>query len=323
MGSITKTKTGYRAIVRLGKYRNNPIQKCFKNHRDAKVFIRNQEGLIVNGKCSNSKYPTLNEAFDRYLATVSSKKKTSYYESKIINKFKRELLFADKKLNLITTSEMVAYRDTYLDTHKVSTWQRNLTILKHLWKIAQLEWGYELKNIFFFARKLPKPEPRFRRLTKRELNLLLKGDYTSQLMKNIISLALETGMRRGEILNIKNEHILKNTLLIPLRKNGQKNSQIPLTIRAKEILINSRLPFLIKSEGLKSSWRRMCYKYDIKDLHFHDLRHEALSRYLENGLSIQEVQVISGHKDINTLMNVYGNLSVEKISAKMREISLK
>ena len=48
MGSITKTKTGYRAIVRLGKYRNKPIQKCFKNHKDAKLFIRNQEALIIN-----------------------------------------------------------------------------------------------------------------------------------------------------------------------------------------------------------------------------------------------------------------------------------
>ena len=78
MGSITKTKCGYRAIVRLGKYRNNPIQKCFKNHKDAKLFIRNQEALIINGKCSVRKYPTLEEAFKRYLASVSSKKKTYY-----------------------------------------------------------------------------------------------------------------------------------------------------------------------------------------------------------------------------------------------------
>ena len=58
MGSITKTKTGYRAIIRLGKFRNKPIQKCFKNYRDAKLFIQNQEALVINGKCGNSKYPT-------------------------------------------------------------------------------------------------------------------------------------------------------------------------------------------------------------------------------------------------------------------------
>lgn len=115
--------------------------------------------------------------------------------------------FINNPLNLITTADISEYRDSYLQNHKVSTWFRNLTILKHLWKVAQLEWGYELKNIFYFARKLPKPQPRFRRLSHKELTQLIKGNHTSQLMKNIIIVALETGLRRGEILNIKNEHI--------------------------------------------------------------------------------------------------------------------
>ena len=67
----------------------------------------------------------------------------------------------------------------------------------------------------------------------------------------------------------------------------------------------------------KTKRRRLCIKYGIKNLHFHDLRHEALSCYLERGLPIQDVQVISGHKDINTLMNVYANLSAENISNKL------
>ena len=318
MGSITKTKTGYRAIVRLGKYRNNPIQKCFQYHRDAMLFIRNQEALIIKGKKNNIKFPTLREAMDKYLTTVSSKKKTYYYEIKIIKKFQREFTFIEKPLNLVNTTDIAEYRDIYLENHKTSTWQRNLNILKHLWKIAGLEWGFKLKNIFYFAKKLPKPQPRFRRLDKRELKFLIKGNHTSRLMQSIIGIALETGLRRGEILNIRKEHILKDTLIIPLRKNGQANTQIPLSLKAKDILNNCNLPLSIKAEGIKSAWRRMCKKYEIIDLHFHDLRHEALSRYLERGLTIQEVQVISGHKDINTLMNIYSNLEAKKISIKMK-----
>jgi hypothetical protein len=45
MGSITKTKTGYRAIVRLGKYRNKPIQKCFQYHRDANAIYPKSRGV--------------------------------------------------------------------------------------------------------------------------------------------------------------------------------------------------------------------------------------------------------------------------------------
>ena len=320
MGSITKTKTGYRAIVRLGKYRNNPIQKCFKNHKDAKLFIRNKEALITNNKYVNKRHPTLKEAFERYLVSVSSKKKTYYYEQKIIGKFIRELPFICNPLNLITTADISEYRDNYLQSHKVSTWIRNLNILKHLWKVAQLEWGYEIKNIFYFARKLDKPQPRFRRLSHKELTLLLKGNHTSKLMKDIIALALETGLRRGEILNIREEHILNKTLIVPIRKNGQINSQIPLSNKAKDVLMNANLPFFYKSEGLKSAWKRLCDKYEIKDLHFHDLRHEALSRYLEKGLTIQEVQVLSGHKNMNILMRVYSNLDAEKVSERINLI---
>ena len=69
MGSITKTKTGYRAIVRLGKYRNNPIQKCFQYHRDAMLFIRNQEALIIKGKKNDTKLPTLREAIKLFSDT--------------------------------------------------------------------------------------------------------------------------------------------------------------------------------------------------------------------------------------------------------------
>ena len=121
MGSITKTKTGYRAIVRLGKYRNNPIQKCFKNHKDAKLFIRNKEALITNNKYTNKRYPALEEAFERYLTSVSSKKKTYYYEQKIIGKFIREMPFVNKTLEQLTTEDFSKYRDEYLQNHKIST----------------------------------------------------------------------------------------------------------------------------------------------------------------------------------------------------------
>ena len=47
MGSITKTKNGYRAIVRLGKYRNKPIQKCFNNHQDLLKQNHLYQGTLI------------------------------------------------------------------------------------------------------------------------------------------------------------------------------------------------------------------------------------------------------------------------------------
>ena len=77
------------------------------------------------------------------------------------------------------------------------------------------------------------------------------------------------------------------------------------------------LPIRLKSRGIQIKWQRLMAKYEIKDLHFHDLRHEALSRYLEKGVSIQDVQVLSGHKDVRVLMRVYANLRAKDISKKL------
>ena len=50
--------------------------------------------------------------------------------------------------------------------------------------------------------------------------------------------------------------------------------------------------------AVRLAWERLKKKENIKDLHFHDLRHEAISRFFEKGLSIPEVALISGHNDV-------------------------
>ena len=92
-------------------------------------------------------------------------------------------------------------------------------------------------------------------------------------------------MRRGEILNIKLEHIKEQTLLISEIKNGHPRT-IPLTKRALYILENTQFPFPMSANAVRLTWDRLKKKTNIKDPHFHDLRHEAISRFFEKGLSI-------------------------------------
>ena len=134
-------------------------------------------------------------------------------------------------------------------------------------------------------------------------------------VKNIIEIALETGMRRGEILNIKKEHVKNQTLFIPLAKNGHQRT-IPLSKRAYHILKNYDLPFRMSGNAVRLAWERLKNKGNIKDLHFHDLRHEAISRLFEKGLSIPEVSLISGHKDVRMLFR-YTHLKAEDILKKL------
>ena len=320
MGSIVKVGNKYRAIVRVGEFRLNPIQKHFSEKKLAKRFIQEKELEIFKGKYKvDTDYPTLKNLVNRYLVEVSCRKSdfVRKWEAYSLSKFVREFPQINLKIDQLTPQHIGSFRNKYIQGRKISTWLRFLTILKHMWIVAQTEWGYPLDSIFNNLQKLKRPEPRFRRLTDREFTLLTKGNHTVEIMRNIINLALETGLRRGEILGIKDEHIKDNTLVIPVRKNGSINSEIPLTNKAKSILKSMELPIPLHYEGLKSKWRRLVEKYEIKDLHFHDLRHEAISRYLEKGLPIQDVQVISGHKDINILMNVYGNLRASTIASKL------
>jgi integrase len=74
--------------------------------------------------------------------------------------------------------------------------------------------------------------------------------------------------------------------------------------------------FPIHFEALKTAWRRTCDKAGITNLHFHDLRHEATSRFFEKGLNVMEVATITGHKDLRMLQR-YTHLRAEDLARKL------
>ncbi len=141
---------------------------------------------------------------------------------------------------------------------------------------------------------LPKSDKaRTRRLEAGEEQRLLIG--ANDQLQRIITLALETGMRRGEILNIKKSHIdlTLRTLLIPSTKTNESR-MIPLSSAAiaslrEKMSVSQRHSgsvfeltetplFSYTARGLSGAFLKLCRKVKINDLHFHDLRHEATSR---------------------------------------------
>ena len=291
--------------------KNNPrVSKTFSTKEAAKCWARKIERdidlkglLIIN-------YPTLQSIIERYLNEVSINKKgyeAEKYHLKSIQKFK----FILKPLNEITPHDLVCYRKERLFKVSTSTYVREMNIIQHIFSIASKEWGYTMTNPCKLISKPKINNKRDRRLTNDEYNFLIKGNHTNQTLKQIIEVAYETGMRRNEILNILQEQIKGQTLSIPLTKNGDERT-IPLTKRALYILNNTQLPFPMSANAVRLAWDRLKKKRNIKDLHFHDLRHEAISRFFEKGLSIPEVALISGHKDVRMLFR-YTHLIVESL----------
>ena len=210
------------------------------------------------------------------------------------------------------------YRDRALRSLKSSSVNRRLAIISHCFTIAKKEWGYDVVNPVLSIRRPKNPDPRDRRFTKEEINKISTCNRTSPHMKFIIELALETGMRRSEIANVRSEHIKGNTLKIVQAK--VKPRTIPLPPRAVELL-KYNMPIKMSSNAIHLSWVRICKRHSIEDARFHDLRHEALSRMFEvKSLNVPEVQLISGHLEPRTLMRVYANLRPKDLADKLAKM---
>ncbi|WP_396018798.1 site-specific integrase, partial [Escherichia coli] len=110
-----------------------------------------------------------------------------------------------------------------------------------------------------------------------------------QVLYVIFHLALETAMRQGEILSLRWEHVdLQHGVAhLPTTKNGAPRD-VPLSRKARSYLqmlptqLNGNI-FSYTSSGFKSAWRTALHELKIENLHFHDLRHEAISRFFELG----------------------------------------
>lgn len=148
--------------------------------------------------------------------------------------------------------------------------------------------------------------------------------------RRIIGFALETAMRAQEILLAKWSDLKLDagTLFIP--KDNSKTAtarHIPLSSRAREILrdqqaskvagVDRIFPVFTDSDHLAKHFKRICHRAKISDLKFHDLRHEATSRFFERGkLSDMEIMKITGHTQYSTLQR-YANLRSSDLVSKM------
>ena len=157
-----------------------------------------------------------------------------------------------------------------------------------------------------------KDQRRDRRLKDGELDKLLNAAAKRRQTEMVatIKLAIETGMRRGELLRMRWGDIdwAEQSLRIPLTKNGEART-IPLTQTAISVLRSMATPRMRDSDrvfpktgnALRLAWNRLRHRAGLDDFRWHDLRYEATSRLFELGLTAPEVALITGHKSLVTL----------------------
>jgi len=233
---------------------------------------------------------------------------------------------ADKLLIEIKGADLAQWRDRNLsEGFSASKIRNDLNLLSHIFTIAASEWGLEgLSNPVRGIRKPSLPQGRDRRLKGNEEELLFDAclKSRSKWLYPIIITAIETGMRLGEIMGLRWEHIdlERQVAHLPDTKNNLRRD-VPLSTKAVQIFesirgsSNDRV-FPITPESVKSAFKDAVNRGGLSDLRFHDLRHEATSRFFEKGLDMMEVATITGHKTL-TMLKRYTHLKAEDLAKKL------
>ena len=270
---------------------------------------------------------TLRELIKRYSHEVTPRKRGALTELRRLKRLVNDDI-SNLSLNQLTSKALVDFRDRrQLDGNRAC--QYDIILIRHCIKIARNEWGLQLdanpaENISL----PPSGKPRARRLKDYELRSLKEA---SQMTRNphiwpILCFAIYSGMRRSEILGLRWADIdfKKKLAHLTLTKNGSAR-EVPLSPEALGVLCKQlgtgyERPFPISENAFRLAWARLKYRSGIVDFKFHDLRHEAISRFFELGLSIPEVAMISGHKDPRMLFR-YTHLKAIELAGKLNQIT--
>lgn len=279
---------------------------------------------------------TLAELVIRYRDLVTPTKRGQDVERVVLNAFLRHSI-CTRTVKKLTSSNFATYRDERLQSVKPHTLKREFSTLHNLFQIARDEWNLPIKeNPVSKVRIECESNRRERRLRDGELQRLIDAARQTRnpYILPIIFIATETGLRRSEILGACWSHLdlEKRLWSVPRAKNGHSRS-ISLTLKAVEVLrdlMSTRTRperqedriFPITANALKLAWVRLRERAGLEDFHFHDFRHEAISRFFEYGLSTPEVALLSGHRDPRMLFR-YSHptqLRIQKLMDRREEL---
>jgi len=336
MANITKRKyksgTTYRVRI---KHKGEIINTAtFDTMREAKSWAAIQDALIAKEKPNDmrlAKRVTLAELLNTYAEKKSKNKKGGKVEQDRIRFMIENYPLMQEKIAYIHKADIAALRDNLKKAGKgAQSIQHELKLIRQAIDLALNETRLSLPENPAASVSMPKlPDARKRRLVGDEYELLLAACKFHPWLKECIIIAVETAMRRGELLSLTPSLIdIDNRYIhLPATKNGDERD-IPMSSRVisiiRPLLVDKgedELLFSIDPNSLTRAFRNACKRAcvhvleqqqgcrrscqkpgkkgcpGIQDLHFHDLRHEAISRFFENTtLRTEQIMLISGHK---------------------------
>jgi len=317
LATLRKRGSVWQVQIRI---KGQTLSKSFEKKTEAQEWATKSEAEIIRGVATSAQqqYKVFGELITKYRKEIFPTIRGTIQEASRLKIL--EDSFGTKTISELTTARLVVYRNARLNLVGPQTVKHELSLLLRILRLAQSEWGFTLSNGIPLV-KMPKlPNGRSRRLeTEEEAQLVSE---LPPLQAQMMLFTLETAMRRGELCSMKWGHVdIKARLLRILQTKTGAPRVIPLSNPAIKIL--QGLPrnisgnvWDIEPGSVSQAFSRACARCGIKDLRWHDLRHEAATRLIERGLTIPEASLITGHTTA-TMLERYTHLRPEELLKKL------
>jgi integrase len=323
MATFRNRKNKWQARVRRSSQPD--VTKTFLTKTDAEKWARSIEIEIDRGTFINTSYAQktlFKDLIQQYLKEVTPTLRGAHEDTYRLRKMMRNPI-AELNLTELTPNKIANYRDERLKEIKPNTVIRELAYISSMINHARREWGLGIINPVAQIRKPSQPKGRERVLNDIEMSRMLHElEKINPFLKPLCEFALETAMRRGELMSLlwMNINFEKSVAFLPLTKNGDSR-YVPLSTKAIAILnslprdIEGRI-FPLNKGTVSILFLRAVRRAKVEDFHFHDLRHMALTRLSSKFTNILELAAISGHKELKMLQR-YVHFRAEDLALKL------
>lgn len=331
MASIIKRGLYWRAQVRM---RGECASRTFDTKSEAEKWARHTESEIDRGTYfdrSEAESTTLLEALSRYEREIINQKNHPGQEIQRVNHWRRQPL-ARRTLASLRGTDFAKYRDDRLAQRRApATVRQELQVVSHLFEICRKEFGMEylqnpLKNI---RKPSAAGNERDRRLLPGEYDRIKAelANCGNCFALPAFELAIETSLRQGMLFELRWDWVdlAARVIRIPATYRQRANKGVPVAVPLSSLAVQvlQSMPRAISGKVLDCNanavstiWKRRMKALGIENLHWHDLRHEAVSRFFEKGLHPMQVAAISGHKGF-VMLKRYTHLSAESLAAML------
>lgn len=331
MATIQKRGDKYRVLIR--KAGQPTVTKTFSKLALAKQYANQTEASM--------EADTYRADTAKFGDVIKDATKTlDFSEGKTKNYRRLDILMGEMSLKDVTADWLMDYALQRRPLVKPSTIQNDFAYIRTILKYAENKMnlrpdmaGFNRAQSWLTSEKiLQQSEHRDRRVTDQEMQLIAAQQTTGYVnLAEMMRFAVLTAMRRGEQFNLLWDELNEDDRTIGVwRKHprrGKVYSRVPLLKESLDIILKQprfkrkgRI-FTHTDNRVGEVFRECAEKAGVKDIRWHDLRHEGCSRLHELGLDSMTVSLFSGHRDIQMLMR-YTHLRAETVVEKLKENNL-